>query len=346
MATMVTDALCEINNEDEPSQCMSDRGGRADPSTQQTDAVPYTDQFTGAHFRYEEVCARLLGLQEREDPETFSEALDELEIEDKVRTRKHGLTQNLTEPDVGSHFAQALIQDSGHKTMEVEAQYLSTGDDLPAAQEVIEIQERKPAPVVRKTQVMAKHKSQHVIVKAGRFGMTMVPSRTSVATFNNTNGEGKATYDLRNGWGSQYSTVRDPAADELRISAQFSYNSNNKPGTKGRRLQHARLPAEGTAQCPFQEIARSSKCPPGLAKTLYQHREKLVSTAHLPGMKTTESTKLFPALGKGRFSVTSALMGVTAKKSLEGRAHVTTRAIPKPKSRQFGGIGKLLSGPL
>ncbi len=52
----------------------------------------YQDRRTGAHFKYEELCAMLLKLyDQREDPETFSQALDEWEIQGKVKKDRMGL---------------------------------------------------------------------------------------------------------------------------------------------------------------------------------------------------------------------------------------------------------------
>ena len=50
------------------------------------EAERYQDRITGAHFKYEELCAMLLKLyDQREDPETFSQALDDWEIVRKVK---------------------------------------------------------------------------------------------------------------------------------------------------------------------------------------------------------------------------------------------------------------------
>ena len=68
----------------------------------------YRDRATGAHFKYEELCARLLRLQEqREDPETFTQAIDELEIvkkvrEDQIYARQH--TLKYAQTDARAHF--------------------------------------------------------------------------------------------------------------------------------------------------------------------------------------------------------------------------------------------------
>jgi len=112
------------------------------------DTSPYQDNITGAHFRYEDLCGMLLTLQEqREDPENFTQAIDELEIEAKVKEDKYSVRTLQINPDAFTHFDVL-------KERKV--------TDFKGNEETVETIKGKAA---LQAKLLAKNKSQNVFVK-------------------------------------------------------------------------------------------------------------------------------------------------------------------------------------
>ncbi len=318
------------------SHCDPTSEGFALCCPQQSSAESYVDQTTGAHFRYEDLCVKLMRLQDREDPENFSQAIDEWEMEAKVKSGRRPEVQRLVKAsEVGTHFTPKRAQKTDMKL----SVYLSTGcyGSGNGNASYSKAQEQAGGGLM---QSAAKNymSQKHIAQKSTQHEPALLSTKDPAA---------KPT----EGWRSNVQpaaaetfsgAVQPPAANLLTTVVVKTKEPSKAPAAKRQ--------GKGFSST-FQRIATANKPLKGLSSMLHGIPSKdTITTANMKSDSKRaklegQTNRLLPMLGstlrKGRFSVSGSFLGTTMKRPQEARSRAP---VPRQKSRQFMGLSKALSG--